>query len=46
MFALQIGFSLIYGILFNVQSIQMNVSSIIVTIGLAILIIAGSQNLI
>jgi hypothetical protein len=39
---LQIGFSLIYGVLINVQLIQLNVASIVVTIGLAILVIAGS----
>jgi hypothetical protein len=41
MFVLQIGFSLIYGFLINVQSIQFNAASAIVTIGLAILVIAG-----
>lgn len=41
MVLLQIGFSLIYGFLINIPAITFNSSSILVTIGLAILIVAG-----
>lgn len=43
MIFLQICLSLIYGFLINVQSLQLNVGSVIVTIGLAILVIAGTS---
>lgn len=41
MVLLQIGFSLIYGFLITIPAITFNSSSILVTIGLAILIVAG-----
>lgn len=40
---LQIGLSLIYGFLISVPSVQLNVSSVIITSGLAILVIAGTH---
>ena len=46
MVLLQIGFSLIYGFLIKIPAITFNSSSIFVTIGLAILIIAGMNSLI
>lgn len=39
---LQIGLSLIYGFLIKVPSVQLNISSVIITSGLAILVIAGT----
>jgi hypothetical protein len=41
MLFLQIGLSLIYGFLVTIPSVQLNVSSVIVAIGLAILVVAG-----
>jgi len=46
MVLLQIGFSLIYGFLIKVPAITLNSSSILVTIGLAILIVAGMNSFI
>lgn len=46
MVLLQIGFSLIYGFLIKIPAITFNSSSILVTIGLAILIIAGKNSFI
>ena len=46
MVLLQIGFSLIYGFLIKIPAITFNSSSIFVTIGLAILIIAGMNSFI
>lgn len=43
MVGLQIGLSLVYGFLINVQHVQLNISSVVVTIGLAILVIAGNH---
>jgi hypothetical protein len=41
MLLLQVGLSLIYGFLIKVPAVQMNTSSIIEAIGLAILVIGG-----
>lgn len=43
MILLQIGLSLVYGFLINIEAVQLNVSSIIIIIGLAILIIGGNS---
>jgi phage-related minor tail protein len=41
MIALQIAFVLLYSFLINVQTVQFNAATVVVTIGLAILVIAG-----
>lgn len=42
MVLLQIGLSLVYGFLINVEMATLNISSVIIAIGLAILVIAGT----
>jgi uncharacterized membrane protein (DUF485 family) len=42
MLLLQVGLSLIYGFLIKVPAVQMNTSSIIEAIGLAILVVGGT----
>jgi hypothetical protein len=46
MIFLQIGFSLVYGFTINVKHTQMNTSSILTTIELAILVVGGNLLLI
>lgn len=41
MIVTQIGFSIIYGILYKIPSMAINISSVIVTITLAILVVGG-----
>lgn len=41
MIALQVGLSIIYGFLITIPPIQLNVGSIVFTIGIAILVIGG-----
>jgi len=43
---LQIGFSLVYGFTINIKHTQMNTSSILTTIELAMLVVGGNLSLI
>lgn len=45
MIILQIAFSILYGNLINVKTIQLNTGSVVITIGLALLVIAGSYEI-
>lgn len=40
----QIGFSVLYGVTFQVYASTINIASIIVAIGLAVLVVAGKSN--
>ena len=42
MIILQLSFSFLYGFLINVQSMQFNVASTVVTIGIAMLVVPGN----
>lgn len=40
----QIGFSVLYGVTFQVYASTINITSIIIAIGLAVLVVAGKSN--